>query len=224
MFERYAIYLTFDSAFGARGAEWLGWNLATGTECKHPILGDFDLAAITKRPRPYGFHATIKAPFRLTEEASEDALLSRFERYCATTKPVRTEGLEISQIGRFLALTLRSKDSAVRALAGEVVQTFDPFRAPLTQADIARRNPDRLPSAQRSNLMRWGYPHVMDAYKFHVTLTGPMNEPILEIVRGAAGNFFASVLPAPFGIAHLTLAGQKGDGMFYEISRAPLKG
>src|SRR5262249_2220033 len=43
---------------------------------------------------------------------------------------------------------------------------------PLTDADRARRNPARLTPRQRDYLERWGYPYVMEEFRFHMTLTG----------------------------------------------------
>ena len=60
-------------------------------------------------------------------------------------------------------------------LAADCVTEFDSFRAPLTEADRARRNPSQLTSRQREHLDRWGYPYVMDDFRFHMTLTGRVN-------------------------------------------------
>lgn len=61
-------------------------------------------------------------------------------------------------------------------LANDVVVSFDRFRAPLRDAEIAKRRPERLSEAQRQNLDRWGYPYVFDEFRFHMTLTGPVDE------------------------------------------------
>ena len=63
---RYAVYFSpRDGAFAQRTAEWLGWNPETGHALPQPVLaGIGDPAGITKDPRRYGFHGTIRAPFR----------------------------------------------------------------------------------------------------------------------------------------------------------------
>lgn len=224
MFERFAVYITFDGLLGKRGADWLGWDISAGLAALRPRFDGIDLEQVTARPHPYGFHATIKAPFRLATGHSEEQLRAAFVAMCADLKPARSEGLHLSRIGRFLALTLNGDDSGIKVLAANVVQTLDPFRAPLTKQEIARRNPARLSDIQRANLMEWGYPHVMENFQFHATLTGPLKAATAAPVLAAAEQHFSPVLPAPIHIAHLTLAGQKSDGMFHEILRSALRG
>jgi len=57
-------------------------------------------------------------------------------------------------------------------LAADCVRGFDQFRAPLTAQDRTRRKPSALTAAQLVHLDRWGYPYVMDDFRFHMTLTG----------------------------------------------------
>ena len=52
---------------------------------------------------------------------------------------------------------------------------FDSFRPPLSPDDRARRNPDKLTARQRDYLDRWGYPYVMEEFRFHMTLTGRLS-------------------------------------------------
>ena len=40
---------------------------------------------------------------------------------------------------------------------------FDRFRAPLTEAEIERRNPDALSPDEFRNLCQWGYPYVFES-------------------------------------------------------------
>ncbi len=222
MFERYAIYCTFDGNLGAKGAAWLGWDVGNGINVNQPQISNLDLGQVTRKPRKYGFHATIKAPFRLVERTTEQQLKSAFSELCATLQPAPSDGLQIAQIGRFLALILIGDDTSVKDLAQQVVEALDPFRAPLTDADIARRAPSRLSDQQRYNLNKWGYPHVMSDYRFHVTLTGSLKADELYSAKKAAQAYFSEVLTKPFTIAYLTLAGERSDGMFCEIMRLPL--
>ena len=77
MFERYAIFYTPDDlAFAAFGAEWLGWDSAAGISVGHPVVAGLDVAELTATPRKYGFHATLKAPFRLAEDVQEVELIN----------------------------------------------------------------------------------------------------------------------------------------------------
>jgi hypothetical protein len=75
----------------------------------------------------------------------------------------------------------------LQQLAADCVTAFDAFRAPLTAEDLARRKPERLTERQRDYLDRWGYPYVMEEFRFHMTLTGRLNDerrgPIVAWLR-----------------------------------------
>ena len=61
---------------------------------------------------------------------------------------------------------------ALNRFADDVVRDFDHFRAPLSEAEIERRNPDALSAEEFRNLCQWGYPYVFETFRFHMTLTG----------------------------------------------------
>jgi len=217
MFERYAIYYTFDGALGAAGAQWLGWDIARGA-----VLAP--TRDVTQRPRKYGFHATIKAPFHLTPSESETDLKAAFAHLCGALSPVTLDGLEQQNIGRFCALTIKGQDGAIKHLAATTVRALDRFRAPLSNEDRTRRLKARLSPEQIENVHKWGYPHVMEQFQFHVTLTGPLKAAQADDIQRALARIFTPLLPRPFEIAHLTLAGQRADGFFEQILRLPLTG
>lgn len=222
MIERYAVYYTFDGALGAFGAKWLGWDIETGKDVMHPRIDGFDLAQLTARPRRYGFHATIKAPFQLAVDQTEQDLKAAFRALCASRDPVMANGMKVQQIGRFLAFTIDGEDTAIKSLAAETVKSLDKFRAPLTAQDLEQRQAHRLTPKQRALLDQWGYPHVMDAFRFHLTLTGTIKDPALDATRTMTERAFAPFLPSPFTLGHLTLVGQTADGKFREINRIKL--
>ncbi|WP_375265964.1 DUF1045 domain-containing protein [Planktotalea sp.] len=215
MFERYAVYYTFDGALGAAGADWLGWDIVRATAIR-------DAREETKRPRKYGFHATLKAPFQLAQDRSEAELRNTFSRLCTKLTPITLEGLQIQSIGRFLALTAEGDTTALMALEGTIVRELDAFRAPLTKQERIRRLNGRLNAAQLANVERWGYPHVMEQFQFHATLTAPLNDTRAQLVRDEVTDIFTPLLPRPFHMTHLTLAGQRRDGFFEQIVRAPM--
>lgn len=219
MFTRYAIYYTAGGEFAQRGAFWLGWDVAAGETAAHPEVG-LALDEVTQTPRKYGFHGTIKPPFRLAEGRAEDGLWEAFASLCAGVSPVICEGLEVARLGRFLALVPMGDASDLRALAAKVVRDLDGFRAPASAAELEKRRKGGLSAAQEENLQNWGYPHVMDQFRFHMTLSGRMKD--LSEVHQAAQAYFAPVLPRPFRVDSLTLVGEQPDGMFREIERRAL--
>jgi Protein of unknown function (DUF1045) len=80
--------------------------------------------------------------------------------------------LKVAEIGVFAALVAKSPPPALAALAGDVLRTLDPLRAPLTEDDRKRRLPETLSPRQRRYLDQWGYPFVFEEFRFHMTLTG----------------------------------------------------
>jgi len=120
----------------------------------------------------YGFHATIKAPFALSEGQTIDRLQDDLATYCASQKPIPLPGLAPSRSCRYHSLAFEQQPEQLRLMAKECVQQFEPFRAPLTETDIKRRNPSSLTPRQQGYLEQYGYPHVLDDFNFHMTLSG----------------------------------------------------
>lgn len=226
MFQRYAVYTTFPPGPMADAlSAWLGWDSAAGQDVPHPELPDFglDLAKITKRPRKYGAHGTIKAPFRLAPGADATALQEALRAHCALRSKVVLGPLQVSSFGRFLALTLREPNEQLSTLAAETVTGLDMFRAPLTAEDLARRRRASLTPRQEDHLTRWGYPHVFQDFKFHVTLTGPLDPVALPAVQDALEGYLAPYLKVPFTLDALSFLGEHQDtGRFHVIERVPL--
>lgn len=218
-FVRFGIYFTpRPGAFSEAGSTWLGWDLNQGKT----VNGSVD--EITTRPRKYGFHGTIKPPFKLSPGKHEKDLKSDIADLSATLAPVLLEGLTLSRIGSFLALTPVGDIRELGQLAARVVQDLDHFRAPPSADEIARRQRANLTPLQEENLHNWGYPYVMDAFKFHMTLTGPLPRTLIGKVTADANAHFADLPPRPFLIDSLTLVGEAEDGMFREIQRYALDG
>ena len=207
---RYAIYFTpsIYDPLSVAAASWLGRNVYSGEAPEAPSIAGFsrqELAFHTAVPRRYGFHGTIKAPFRLHSERSEAALLKALMHFASTATPFEIPRMEIARLGEFYGLAPSVPCEQMNHLAAAVVQTFDAFRAPLSDAEIERRDPDRLTASQFSNLHRWGYPYVMDEFRFHMTLTGPIHPSLNARFEHALREFFAPLLNEPLKISSLAL-------------------
>lgn len=222
-FDRYAIFYTPEGALADAGAAWLGWDIAQGCAVAHPDLGSVDLARITATPRKYGMHGTLKPPFALAPGCDAQALGRAFQTLAQGLSRIAVTGLEVAQLGPFLALKPVRDQTALAAFAAEVVTQLDRFRAPPTAAELARRRQSNLNAAQEQHLRDWGYPYVMDQFRFHITLTGRLSRAEEVGIATAACAYFAPHLTEPFVIGSLTLAGQGADGMFYEIARTRLQ-
>lgn len=225
--ERYAIYWAPDPGpLADFAARWLGWDAVAGCEVDHPELPGLPrpVAEITATPRIYGFHGTVKPPFRLASGTDAAGLHDAAAALCARLAPVTLPGLSLHQLGGFVALTPEGDAGPLAALAAEVVSTLDPFRAPPTEAEIARRRPDQLTDRQCAHLGRWGYPYVMEDFQFHLTLSGDLPEAEAGAVATALGPALAPILPRPFRVYSLCLFGQGSDRMFRLLHRYPLSG
>ncbi|MGB3244243.1 MAG: DUF1045 domain-containing protein [Sulfitobacter sp.] len=222
MFTRYAIYYAPGGAFSRSGAAWLGWDIDTGRNVPHPVIEGHDIAALTQTPRKYGFHGTIKAPFVLADDTDEAGLIAATQDLCVSLKPASLEGLEVAAMGPFLTLVPKGDKSDLTEIAAKVVRSLDVFRAPPSEAELARRRKSNLTPEQDENLVRWGYPHVMDHFRFHMTLTGRVPRGVIRDVKPLAEAYFAETLPAPFVIDALTLVGERSDGQCVTIQRIPL--
>lgn len=222
MFTRYAIYYTAEGALARQGAAWLGWDVDQGRLSPHPQLATLDVASITQAPRKYGFHATLMAPFRLTNGTDEKGLHAAVATLANQMDIAKVEGLKVTALGRFLALTPKGDDTAIKHLAARVVTSLDTFRTPLSPDDLSRRRKSNLSPAHEANLLRWGYPHVLDQFQFHMTLTSRLPRADLARVQQAVETHFDPVLPRPFQVNALTLVAQRADDMFVTLKRYPL--
>jgi putative phosphonate metabolism protein len=189
---RYAIY--YAPAPGTEldrfGAALLGYDAYTGSELAFPdgvLQMAPDWRDLTQDPRKYGFHATLKAPFSLASDQTEVALVAACEAFAGTPRPIPLIKPVVDSISGFIAVMPGKPSAELELLAADCTRDFDPFRAPLTPEDRERRNPSKLTPRQRERLERWGYPYVMEDFRFHMTLTGRLpdqrREPILAMLR-----------------------------------------
>ncbi|WP_397543669.1 DUF1045 domain-containing protein [Roseovarius salis] len=224
-FQRYAVYYTApDGPLARFGADWLGWDIAAGCAVLRSEPGGLPvpLDEITQAPAKYGFHATIKPPFRLAHGQTRDALAAAFGALCDGLAPVRLDGLELARLGAFLALRPRGETAPLDRLAADVVRTLDRFRAAPTEADLTRRRAAGLTPRQDELLAQWGYPYVMEEFRFHMTLTGRLPRAHRAQVRTVLERDLAPLLPAPFVLDALSLVGEATDGRFHLLHRHAL--
>jgi putative phosphonate metabolism protein len=189
---RYALYYAPAprSELGRFGAHLLGYDAFSHKTLRFPVDIEQalpDWGELTQDPRKYGFHATLKAPFILADGKTEAELLAACAEFAAMPRPIPVIAPVVGAIDDFIAIVPSQPFAELEALAADAVSRFDDFRAPLTAKDRARRNPDRLTPHQRDYLDRWGYPYVMEEFRFHMTLTGRLpaerREAVLAILR-----------------------------------------
>ena len=221
-FQRFAIYyLPDEPALATFGASWLGWNVETGTPCPQPDIDGID--RFTSTPRKYGFHGTLKPPFRLADGSSPAVLGDNLMNFARSQPPVQLDGLCLSRIGKFLALVPEGNASELSQLAFSCVRAFDGHRRAAEPSELARRRAAGLTPRQEELLLEWGYPYVADEFRFHLTLTGKL-DPEDQTAAHAALDDLLPNLPRPYTIASIALAGERPDGMFQLIHRYALTG
>ena len=191
-YPRYAIYYAPEPAsdLDRFGADLLGYDAFAGCDLPFPedaIKAAPDWRELTSDPRKYGFHATLKAPFSLAPDKTEAELFAACATFAATPRAIPRFKAVVGSISGFIAVIPAEPPPELIQLAADCVSEFDYLRAPLTEADRTRRNPSQLTPAQREHLDRWGYPYVMEEFRFHMTLTGRLGsarrEPILAMLR-----------------------------------------
>ena len=207
---RYAIYYTpgQDEPLARVAANWLGRDPFGAATRPVEAVGDLSAAEVafhTASARRYGFHATLKAPFRLAPNETEASLRAALDSFAEATPPVVIPRLVVGQIDGFFALVPEARFAPLNDFAGEVVRAFDPFRAPLTEAEIERRSPDALKPDEFRNLCQWGYPYVFETFRFHMTLSGRVGPQESPRLRAAIDGLFADILRQPVPVDALTL-------------------
>ena len=227
-FPRYAIY--YAPAPGSDlerfGAALLGYDAYAGADLPFPATaGRPDWRDITDDPRKYGFHATLKAPMSLVSGKSEAELIAACESFAAVPRPLPVIEPVVDSISGFIAIVPARACNELQNLAADCVTAFDPFRAPLTPEDRARRNPSKLTARQREHLDAWGYPYVMEDFRFHMTLTGRLETARREDVLAMLRRSFSTLKLRTLQIDRLALFRQDDvSARFRIIGHWPLRG
>ncbi len=226
---RYAIYYApqSGSALDRFGAHLLGYDACGGEELPFPdgvarLVPDW--RELTQDPRKYGFHATLKAPILLADGRTETELLAACESFAGTARPLPVIAPVVNAIGDFIAIVPAGHSAELEALAAHCVREFDGFRAPLTAEDRARRNPSKLTPQQCDYLDRWGYPYVMEEFRFHMTLTGRLPAERRSAIVAMLRERFAALEMTSLAIDRIALFRQDGaSARFKVIGHWPLR-
>ena len=205
----------------AFGAAWLGWDVISGQNADQLSIGGLD--DITMTPRKYGFHGTLKPPFRLAQGCDQAGLQDAVADLVQTIAPATCGGLRLSRLGRFLALTPSGDMSGLATVAERLVAGVDDFRKPASAAEIEKRRGAGLTDSQDANLLKWGYPYVLEDFQFHLTLTGKIDSDRIAHWEATVRDALPP-LPDHFEVTSVALVGERDDGNFEVIQRYALAG
>ncbi len=229
--ERYAVYFVPgpDTSLWQTGCRWLGRNPdgTTGDAPLPPQAADAGIsteewAEVTAEPRRYGFHATLKPPFHLAEGCDLADLDGALARFAAGRGAFRTTALSVTRLAGFIALCPSgpAADLAdLAALAADCLRAFEPFRRPSDAATLARRRARGLTPRQDALLETWGYPFVLEEFRFHMTLTGRLSDEAAARYLPLLDGLFAAALAAPLAVDGVALFREPAPGAPFETIR-----
>ncbi|WP_375002104.1 DUF1045 domain-containing protein [Aeromicrobium sp. CTD01-1L150] len=172
---------------------------------------------LTVDARRYGFHATLKAPFRLAEDRTEAELRTAADVFAADRAALVVPALEPRPFGPLRALVPQREEPAIDALAAAAVREFERFRAPPGEAEPGRRRAGQMTPRERELFRRWGSPHVLDEFRFHLTLTDPVPEERAAEVDAALAVHFAQTAGVDVALRAIALFVEPEPGAPFEI-------
>ena len=224
---RYAIYWTPDRAhpLWAAGCDWLG------RDAERPAATERDEEG-RDEPRRYGFHATLKAPMRLREDRALGDLLAALQAIAAETAPFVMPGLEVRMLQDFIALQAIGPvgpADPLQRLADRCVVGLDAFRDASMAEDIARRSAG-VSGRQQTLLREYGYPFVLDQWRFHMTLSNSLAHDVgglalRDKLLRAARRHFAAALAAPLAATEIAVFVESAPGRAFHLAhRIALRG
>lgn len=213
---RAAIYFTPppDAPLAQAAAHWLGRSSYSQVPVREP---DQTIDAIVREPARYGFHATLKAPFRLAEDANLAMLNDALSAFVAQRKSFVLPALALKRISHFFAPVPGEPCPSLALLERDALHAFEPFRAPLSEAETARRRPNLLTDRQRRNMDDWGYPYVLDEFRFHMTLTGAVAPQDAAFAEARLSEHFADFVGAPLVLDGLAIFVEPEPGLPFRI-------
>jgi putative phosphonate metabolism protein len=221
--ERYAVYYAPRAAEGLAVAagQWLGISPEGGRLRRQPLVSGFSperLADITTDPRVYGFHGTLKAPIALIDGVNEREFVDAVGRFAVTLRAVTVPSMVLAELGSFLAMVPAERCTELQDLADRCVVEFDEYRRPADEAELARRRASGLTARQDALLLRWGYPYVLEEWRFHLTLSGRIEDAaeraaVMAILRKR----FSGFVDRPLQVRDLCVFRQAAPGRPFTV-------
>ncbi len=223
MTERYALYYaprTEEDLAGA-ASQWLGITPQGARLRRQPVLSGLSserFEEITAEPRVYGFHGTLKAPIFLVDGVTERDFVDAVGTFSAGLRTVVVPSMRLAEIGSFIALVPEGRCAELHDLADRCVVEFDEFRRPADEAELTRRRAAGLSQRQDDLLRRWGYPYVLEEWRFHLTLTGRIaDEAERAAVMAILRKRFAGFVDRPLQVRDLCVFRQSAPGRPFSV-------
>jgi hypothetical protein len=218
---RVALYWAPDRAdpLWNAGNSWLGRDPEHAAKLPQPPLPAIEV--ITEAPRQYGFHATLRPPMHLA--TGWDEFLAAAETVAASLKPFDLPPLAVENLDGFLALRESAPCQALHTLADTCVRCTDMHRLPASESELSKRRAAGLSFEEEQLLQLWGYPYVMQRWRFHMTLSRRLTFAEMATWRPAAEAHFAPALAAKRIVRDISVfTGRTGEA-FRLAERFPLQ-
>jgi hypothetical protein len=184
------------------GCTWLGRDAQAGKALSPPARPE------VSTPWRYGFHATLKAPLRVQPGLTENNFLQAVQAWASQQTAFLMPALEVAELGDFLALrptTPPAADHPLRRLA---------------DAQQKRYLQPHLTPRQRGHVERLGYAHVLEDWRFHMTLSNGLSAAERAALMPLAEVHFASALCEPLWCGELCVFTEMAAGTpFYLAHR-----
>ena len=106
-------------------------------------------------------------------------------------------------------------------LATNLVVGLDDLRQPPDESEIAKRASVGLTKQKHLLLKKWGYPYVLEEFRFHLTLSDALDQERSAALLDAARTIFSTATQSPIRISDVAAVGESETGMFHLIERVP---
>ena len=181
---RFAIYYAppAHSAWWQTGCAWLGREPDTDAPLAVPKVNGLSrpLAELSLAACGYGWHATLSAPFRCRDGVTATELAEAAAAWAVAQQPFVLP-VRVAPLGRFVAVQpaadAPTAQSQIQALAAAAVRFCAPLRSAPTPVEIEKRRTGGLTPRQDALMLEWGYPYVFEEFRFHMTLSDPVDAP-----------------------------------------------
>ncbi|MCC7546364.1 MAG: DUF1045 domain-containing protein [Burkholderiales bacterium] len=221
---RYAVYYAppAHSDLWRLGCHWLGRDPERDEALEQPPVpgrARSRIEALTASPRAYGFHATLKPPFRLRAEARTADLHEALRILARSQRAFALPPLRVARLGGFLALTPAVDSERLGQFADAWVTGLDALRCPPEEDELRRRRAAGLTARQDALLSRWGYPYVFDEFRFHLTLTERLGTDEGVALQDWLTAWFTPALSQTLSVEEVSLYVQGSPGQAFRLMR-----
>ncbi|MGB1963374.1 MAG: DUF1045 domain-containing protein [Candidatus Puniceispirillales bacterium] len=222
-FKRFAFYFLppLDSPLSCFGAGWLGWSIDRGEMMPFLDPVSCNHSEIIAKAQKYGFHGTLKPPFRLHQDTCFEDLVDAANTLMANVSHFNLPQLMLNDLDGFFVLRPKIDCPDVINLAHILVTKLDHFRALSSEEELQRRRSNGLTERQDKLLIEWGYPYVLEEFRFHLTLTKKLDQFSANQVYNILQNHLTQEMLTPIQVKDIGLVGEAEDGRFHLIKRIP---